>query len=83
MYHKLGDVVRRSDYSVKQFTLAGHMAFAASATIAGLENFPPEPTLFPLLAAEDRKDTGSRPNHHPASAVVGVGGALGLVALPE
>jgi hypothetical protein len=34
-----------------------------------------------LKTVEDRKDTGSRSNHHLASAVVGVGGALGLVAL--
>jgi hypothetical protein len=38
MYHTLGDVVRRSDYSVKQLILAGHVSLAAAATIAGLEN---------------------------------------------
>jgi hypothetical protein len=79
MYHKVGDVVHRSDYSIRQLTLAGRVALAAAATIAGLENVPTRAGIVSTVAVEERQDSGS--NHHLASAVVGVGGALGLVAL--
>jgi hypothetical protein len=38
MYHRGGDLVERSDYSVKQLTLAGRVAMAAAATLAGFES---------------------------------------------
>jgi hypothetical protein len=37
-YHRGGDLVERSDFSVKQLTLAGRVAMAAAATLAGFES---------------------------------------------